>query len=192
MRHSLAGHLAPLGIVYGDPLQPDESAKTTRQWVKEEAAKVAAERAALEADQEALNAGRAALEADQEALKADRAALEKERLDLTAERVQVRGLLHQLGGLVKRVEAALEEVLRMGPRVRRLLQDAEAAADDRRAAQDVRSEIVGVVPTLRVATSFLSGARRGDHDDVQSVPEQAAEQRSAPDFDRADEWDFAP
>ena len=90
MRHSLADHLAPLGIVYGDPLQPDESAKTTRAWVKEQAAKVAAERAALEADQEALNAGRAALEADQEALNAGRAALEADQEALKADRAALR------------------------------------------------------------------------------------------------------
>lgn len=194
MRHSLADHLAPLGIVYGDPLEPDQSPKTTRAWVKEQAGKVVAERAALDVERASLEAERAALGDERLAVAAERAAnysqtrewverIKVERADLAAKRVeldreraQVQGLLQRLGGLVQRVEAALEAVLHMGPRVRRVLQDVEVAADERRAAKSARSEIVGLVPRLRSAKSFLGEARRVTLD-LRSAPEQSREQR---------------
>ena len=200
MRHSLADHLAPLGIVYGDPLQPDESAKTTRQWVKEEAAKVAADRAALEADQAALEADRAALEADQAALEADQAALEADRTALEADRKamafdranleaeqkamaierkamasdrdHLHGLVQSLEALIQRAQVALKSFLRLTPRVRRIIRDAEASAEERQAALEARSEIVKAVPPLRSTGSFLSDARRAS---LRSALEQARE-----------------
>ena len=179
MRHSLADHLAPLGIVYGDPLQPDESAKTTRQWVKEEAAKVAADRAALEADQAALEADRTALEADRKAMAFDRANLEAEqkamaieRKAMASDRDHLHGLVQSLEALIQRAQVALKSFLRLTPRVRRIIRDAEASAEERQAALEARSEIVKAVPPLRSTGSFLSDARRAS---LRSALEQARE-----------------
>lgn len=200
MRHSLADHLAPLGIVYGDPLQPDESAKTTRQWVKEQAAKLDAERRALEADRTALEAGQAALEADRIALEADQAALEADRIALEAnrkamaseranleaeqkamaieqkamasDRDHLHGLVQSLEALIQRTQVALKSFLRLAPRVRRIIRDAEASAEERQAALEARSEIVKAVPPLRSTGSFLSDARRAS---FRSPLEQARE-----------------
>ena len=59
LRRSLADHLEPLGIEYGEVRAPtDDKPTTTRQWVKRQAEAVAVEREALAADRQKFEADR--------------------------------------------------------------------------------------------------------------------------------------
>lgn len=178
-----------------------EAMATERAELEAERKAMAAERKAMAAERTELEAERKAMAAEREdmasekaahldkakewveRIKSERAHLAVERRDLVAERAklvtertQVGGLLQRLAAMVKRVEDVLEAALQLGPRVRRILSDAEAAAEERHSARQARSEIVKSVPHMREARSFLTEARAAVQGEAQSVPEQSAEQ----------------
>ena len=130
----------------------------------------------MEAERKAMAVERAEMEAERKAMDAQKAGnldqarswverIKIERADLATER-------QRLGGLIKRAQAALRIVLRLAPRVRRIVQDAEVGAEARQAAREARAEIVKAVPLLRSTGSFLSDARRAG---LRSPLEQARE-----------------
>lgn len=84
-----------------------------------------------------------------EAAAADRAAAAADRATAAAELVEVQRERRLLIATRERIERALKMVLSWGPRVRRVIQDAEAAAQHREAARDVRANLVRAVPPLR-------------------------------------------
>lgn len=173
-----------------------EAMAAQKEAMAVERAELEAERKAIAAEKEAMLAERAAnldqakawverikaeradLVIERTHLAAERAKLEADQAKLAAERAQVGGLLQRLGAMVERVEVVLEAALRLGPRVRRILGDAEAAANERKSAREARSEIVRSVPPLPVARSFLTEARLATQGEAQSALEQTGEQRA--------------
>ena len=51
--------------------------------------------------------------------------------------------------MLDQMERGLRVVLSFGPRIRRVLADADASAKDRADAQQSRAEVVGAVPQMR-------------------------------------------
>jgi hypothetical protein len=107
-----------------------------------------------------IEAARAALAADAAAIErrsdvqgrwdARRGArIEREAASLAEERGQVAGMRGRLAAMLDQMERGLRVVLSFGPRIRRVLADADASAKDRADAQQSRAEVVGAVPQMR-------------------------------------------
>lgn len=168
-----------------------EAMAVQREAMAVERAEIEAARKAMEVERAEIEVERKAMAVEKEAMDAQKAAnldkakgwverIKVERADLETER-------HRLGGLIRRAEAALRIVLRLAPRVRRIVQDAEVSAEARQAAREARTEIVKAVPPLRSVSSFLSDARRAVQGKMPSASEQAPEPVSFDeglDFDR--------
>lgn len=121
---------------------------------------------------ERIRNDRAVLTQDQSALKAERATLENEK-------AEVRGLSSHLSKLIKRLESTLKDVLGFGPRIRSILQDAEASANERNAAEVARSNIVDVVPALRrdqtLTRLIFQRTRHVEPSTLEDIPEPVEE-----------------
>lgn len=186
-RQSYHQAMQPLGLGYGRDFveegAPSPRRKLTGTWVKEQAAELAAEAARLEVERAAFDQERLAFDKQRAQFDEERAQFEKEREALASERADVQNLIGSLGALLESVEAALHSVLQIAPRVRRLIQDVELSAQERREARAARSDIVQAVPVMRSSHLFLSGARAK----ARSMFEQPGEE-TRPDMDSLDDF----
>ena len=163
-----------------------------RATVAEDRAALDAAAAALASDRTALAGERAQLTAQREASLTDarawaarlntrQAEIDKDQADFEKEKAHVQKMADHFSGLIRHVEKALKVVMDLAPRIRRVLVDAEASADDRAAARVIRTEIVDVVPSLRMAHTAALFTRKKS---AGSAPEKAHEpvEESAPGF----------
>lgn len=124
LRERMAVAVDHLGIGYGEDRSVDAPPGTsTRQWVKEQAARIRAEQAQLATDRATLDADRATLADDRNALAADRAALdaarskaqdekrlaETEAAALLADQLAAAELLHAERKEIDQLRAGIEE-----------------------------------------------------------------------------------
>lgn len=86
---------------------------------------------------------------DRAAAAQERQAAAEDRATIAVELAEVRHERRSLAATRERIERALKAVLSWGPRVRRVIHDAEATAQHREAARDVRRDMVRSVPSLR-------------------------------------------
>lgn len=107
-----------------------------------------------------IEAARAVLAADAAAIEKRRdvqmrwdarrgARIEREAELLKVDREQVTGMRGRLAAMLDQMERGLRVVLGFGPRVRKVLADAEATAGERAQAKQSRADIVGAVPQMR-------------------------------------------
>lgn len=97
------------------------------------------------------------IEAARAVLAADAAAIERKAEALVQERKQVAVMRDKLTKMLDQMERGLRVVLSFGPRIRKLLADADASAKDRAEAQQSRADIVGAVPQMRRDISSTRG-----------------------------------
>ena len=75
--------------------------------------------------------------------------IERNAALLIKERQQVTGMRAKLAKVLDQMESGLRVVLGFGPRIRRVLADAEATAEERSEARQARADVVGAVPQMR-------------------------------------------
>lgn len=75
--------------------------------------------------------------------------IEREAASLRRERKQVATMGGRLSAMLDQMERGLRAVLGFGPRIRRVLSDAEATAEERAEARHARADVVGAVPQMR-------------------------------------------
>lgn len=126
---------------------------------KKEKAERRSDRVEVEAWRE-IEAARAVLAADAAAIEKRRdvqmrwdarrgARIEREAELLKVDREQVTGMRGRLAAMLDQMERGLRVVLGFGPRVRKVLADAEATAGERAEARQARADVVGAVPQMR-------------------------------------------
>lgn len=89
------------------------------------------------------------IEAARAVLAADAAAIECDKASLAKERAQIVGMRAKLAKALDQMERGLRVVLAFGPRVRKVLADAEATAGERAEARQARADVVDAVPQMR-------------------------------------------
>lgn len=89
------------------------------------------------------------IESARAVLAADAAAIERDKASLAQERAQIVGMRAKLAKALDQMERGLRAVLGFGPRIRRVLSDAEATAEERAEARQARADVVGAVPQMR-------------------------------------------
>lgn len=89
------------------------------------------------------------IEAARAVLVADAAAIERDKASLAKERAQIVGMRAKLAKALDQMERGLRVVLGFGPRVRKVLADAEATAGERAEARQARADVVDAVPQMR-------------------------------------------
>lgn len=77
------------------------------------------------------------------------ARIERDAASLRRERKQVATMGGRLSAMLDQMERGLRAVLGFGPRIRRVLSDAEATAEERAEARQARADVVGAVPQMR-------------------------------------------
>ncbi len=126
---------------------------------KKEKAERRSDRVEVEAWRE-IEAARAVLAADAAAIERRRdvqmrwdtrrgVRIEREAASLRRERKQVATMGGRLSAMLDQMERGLRAVLSFGPRIRRVLADAEASAEERDEARRSRADVVGAVPQMR-------------------------------------------
>lgn len=126
---------------------------------KKEKAERRSDRIEVEAWRE-IEAARVALAADAAAIERRRdvqtrwdtrrsARIEREAASLRGERKQVATMRSRLSVMLDQMERGLRSVLGFGPRIRRVLADAEATAGERAEARQARADVVDAVPQMR-------------------------------------------
>jgi hypothetical protein len=114
------------------------------------------------------------------------ARIEREAASLAEERRQVAGMRSRLTVMLDQMERGLRVVLSFGPRIRRVLADADASAKDRAEAQQSRAEVVGAVPRMRRDISSTRGImemmRRQSPTPEDPVPDADGRDDSGPGF----------
>lgn len=89
------------------------------------------------------------IESARAVLAADAAAIERDKASLAQERAQIVGMRAKLAKALDQMERGLRAVMGFGPRIRRMLSDAEATAEERTEARQARADVVGAVPQMR-------------------------------------------
>lgn len=98
------------------------------------------------------------------ALDAREAALVSREIEVEQEQQNLTRLTRAVLAMGDQVESTLSMVLKLVPRVRKILRDVHASIAERQAAHEARTGIIAAVPRLRHASSFLGELRRVERD----------------------------